>query len=274
LISNLTLFLSLILLYKIVITEFSSDIAKRSIFALILFPTAFFLFAPYPQSPAFLFVLLTYYSARRRRWFLATVSGLLAGLTHSTVLPLVLALVWECWIYWKSNRRAIEGTVWLVSLSPALGVGLFLAWRINQGLPSYAGLLFDYWGRYTQYPWQTLIKLPELIQSSSWPVSGWVSLCVNLCVVLLVILITIWEARRIPASMMVYQLSMLGFLLSITTNVELLASASRYSLLMFPLFIGLALWTNTPTRKLVAFTLGIALQFYLSGQFFLWGWVG
>jgi hypothetical protein len=270
LISNLALFLSIIWLYNIVITEFSSDVARRSVFALLLFPTAFFLSAAYPQSLALLFVLLTYFSARRRRWFIATLCGILAGLTHSTVLPLIFALVYECWIYWKSRSRAIESPVWLVPLSPALGAGLFLAWRINRGLPSYRGLLFNQWGRFTQYPWQTIMELPELIQSPYWPVSGWV----NLSVVFLVILITIWEAKRIPISMMVYQLSMLWFLLSVTTDVEPLASASRYSLLMFPLFIGLAMWTDTPTRKFLAFAFGIALQLYLSGQFFLWIWVG
>jgi hypothetical protein len=269
-ISNLALSFSLVLMYKIAVSELSDEVAKRSVFALLLFPTAFFFFAPYPQSLALLFVLLAYLSARTGKWFCATLSGFLAGLTHSTVLPLILALAYECWIYWKSNLEVRNGVVWLVPLAPALGVLSFLARRINQGLPSYAGLLFDNWGRYTQYPWRTLMKLPELVRSPYWPVSGWV----NLCVVLLVIFITIWEARRIPISMAIYQFSLLWFLLSLTTNVEPLASASRYSLLMFPLFIGLALWMDTPAKRFLAFAFGLALQLYLSGQFFLWIWVG
>jgi hypothetical protein len=269
-ISNLALFFSLVLLYKIAVTGFSAEVAKRSLFALLLFPTAFFFFAPYPQSLALLFVLLAYLSARRSKWLYATLSGLLAGSTHSTVLPLALALAYECWTYWKSNRDVRNGVIWLAPLSPALGVLLFLAWRINQGLPPYTGLLYDNWGRHTQYPWQTLMNLPELLESPYWPVSGWV----NLCVVLVVIFITIWEARRIPMSMAIYQFSSLWFLLSLTTNSEPLASASRYSLLMFPLFVGLALWMDTPAKKLLAFAFALPLQLYLSAQFFLWIWVG
>jgi hypothetical protein len=87
----------LVLLRRIARELYSEETANRTVLAAVLFPSAFFFFAVYPQSLALLWMLLAYDQARREHWLAAGLAGLLAGLTHGTVLPLAAMLAVMAW---------------------------------------------------------------------------------------------------------------------------------------------------------------------------------
>jgi hypothetical protein len=269
LISNLAFLFTLILLYNYVAEEFSTTIAKRAIIFLSIFPTAFFFFAPYPQSLSLFLVLAAYIAARQNKWLLATLTGFCAGLTHSTVLPLILILSYETYKHLKQNNKPQKWIALLPPIGPALGTILFFAWRISVGLPAISVIQKEYWGRIIQMPWLTFSEILSMIRAQTLPVTSWI----NLVILVFVLFITLWEIKYIGPGLNIYQISSLIYLLFFTTLEEPLASLGRFCLIMFPLFIGMSLWASTPRRKLISVSIGIFSQLLLSGIFVMWGFV-
>jgi len=76
LVSHVGSFLALLVLYQLACREMGTAIARRSVAAAVLFPTAFFLFAPFTESLSLLLTLLTVWLVRERRWFPASLTGL------------------------------------------------------------------------------------------------------------------------------------------------------------------------------------------------------
>jgi hypothetical protein len=95
LISNVSFFGSLVVLYALTTRELSEDIARRAVLYAAVFPTAFFFLAPYSESLFFLLVLLSFWWARSNRWVLAGIAAALAALTRNLGLALVVPLAVE-----------------------------------------------------------------------------------------------------------------------------------------------------------------------------------
>jgi hypothetical protein len=269
---------SMLLLYRIVADQFGPTLARRAVAALALYPFSFFLFAGYADSLALFFTLLAYDSVRRHNWLLAFLAGLAAGLSHPTVVPLILLLTLEGWRFLSASvplrydRASL--TAWAgvaaVAAAPALGTLVFQAWRIQHGFPDYAALQYAQWGWVLVPPWQPFLWAPHLIETGYLWIDGWG----NLLAAAIAILLPIAFHRRIPAPLLAYQACVILFLLSTTRLLDPFASWNRHSLLIFPIWIELALLTQAPLARRVGLAIGLALLLFFSGQFYMWGWVG
>jgi Gpi18-like mannosyltransferase len=91
------------LLYRLVRADLGSRVALWSVVLISVFPTALVFQAVYSESLFLLLVLASFSAARRGRWWAAGLAGLLAALTRSTGLALLvpLALMW-----WEQRRAA------------------------------------------------------------------------------------------------------------------------------------------------------------------------
>ena len=94
---------AMVLLYRLAADERGSRVALWSVVFISVFPTAFFFQAVYSESLFLVLTLLGFSAGRRGRWWLAGVAGLLAALTRSSglLLLLPLALMW-----WEQRRGA------------------------------------------------------------------------------------------------------------------------------------------------------------------------
>ncbi len=110
LITNLAFFFSLFLFYKLILLDFNQKIAWRTLILLLLFPVSFFYGAVYTESLYFLFATLSFYCARKSRWPLAGIFGLLAGSTRLVGLSLFLALLVE-W-FWQNKDKNENLNLW------------------------------------------------------------------------------------------------------------------------------------------------------------------
>lgn len=81
-------FLLFQIFYKFLINQFSEVVAKKVIFAVLLFPTSFYLLLPYSESIFFFLVIGSFYLMLQKKWFLA---ALLSGLATGT-RPVGIAL--------------------------------------------------------------------------------------------------------------------------------------------------------------------------------------
>ncbi|HEX2978885.1 MAG TPA: mannosyltransferase family protein [Anaerolineaceae bacterium] len=269
LVSNLAFLGVLVLLYQLVEQDFDAPAAKRAVVAAVLFPTAFFFFTPYPQALALLTTLAAYTCARRSKWLLAAVFGLVTGLTHTTVQPTAILLAI---LVFRSLRQQWKWTrlgLFAVALTPLLGYAAYLAWRVHAGFPPLLELMQSLWGVYPTLPWKAIAEIPLMVKGPFFATVGWV----DILMFLLAAGMILRGYRRIPWEAWFYQVSLLICLLMVTTPGGPLHGMMRYILIMFPLYVEIGLWTRTKLRKLFAVGIGVALQLYLASLYLLWAWV-
>lgn len=84
LLSNLFFGLGLIIFNKLLLLDYDKKTVKWTVLALLVFPTSFYFGAVYTESLFLSLVLLSFYCARKEKWWLA---GIFGGLASYTRLP-------------------------------------------------------------------------------------------------------------------------------------------------------------------------------------------
>lgn len=266
-VSRLSFLGALWLLYRLAETLFSADVAKFAVVFLAFFPTSVYLMAPYPLSLALLLSLAAVWFGLKKKWLLVLLTGLMAGLTHGTTVPLIIALG----IMLFQQARKGPRLAWLnlfAAFGPALGTALFLAWRVHQGFPNMSALLFKYWYRIAQPPWMVINEFKRLFANP-----GDVDGMVNLAMFIGAVVLTIFFYKRLPVVMIAYQTAMLIFFSSTTVLDTPFGSIGRYLLLMFPLFIEIAILTKPPRIRLTTLAISFFSSLFLAMVYFMWGWL-
>ena len=130
--STACFFLSLVVLFKLIKLDYSSTIAQKTLFLVLLFPTSFFFTAFYTESLFFLLVLLAFYSARQGRFLSAGIYGALASATRLVGVFLLPALLVELWLQKKKHFLKISNLPnLLASLIPATGLLTYM-WYLKK----------------------------------------------------------------------------------------------------------------------------------------------
>ena len=242
---------------KLLRLDLPEDVVKRALLFFALWPSAFILFAGYPESLLIALMIWAVWFARGGRWWLAGVLGLLAGLTKAVgfciVVPLaVLAFKEWRWRTWPSFLPLLAAP--LVTLT---------IWLSGNSLASDA------------YPkhWRTEIAFPL--------VTLWASLreaFTSLDAVLLLNLTALAAiftpafVKRIRAEYLLFNLATLLMFLTKKTD-PLLQSSSRYVLAVFPAFASLAAFVKHPFFVALGLLVMCLLQFVLLWSFFEWALV-
>lgn len=126
LVSSVSYFLSLVIFQKLIRVDYSDQVAKHTLLALIFFPTSFFFSFVYTEGLFFLLVILSFYFARTNRWFFAGLFGALASYTRFIGIYLVPALLIEAYLQKRLNLKNIVFTA-----SILLGLGVFMNYLQN-----------------------------------------------------------------------------------------------------------------------------------------------
>ena len=103
LVSNVSFFIALLGLWKLITLDYRGKIAKTSIILLLLFPTSFYFGAFYTEGLTLALIVWSLYLARKRNWWLAGILGGLATATRITAFALFPAILFEVWEYKKKN---------------------------------------------------------------------------------------------------------------------------------------------------------------------------
>lgn len=260
----------IIYFYLLVRDEFDKKIAARAIIYLALFPLAFFLSAIYTESLLLCCSIACIYYARRQNWWLAGLCGGLAALTRLQGVALIVPLTWEYLrvvsaryapqpedLPQKLSTRArtwlrfyVQGLLlaarelknWVNALALVLVLCGLLAFMIygqidiGDFFATFHASLWG-WGRQLSPPWRLLIyslRNPILGQPLNW--NFWV---LNIVAALAFLAVIIWAFRRLPVIYTLY--TAVTVLLPLSSNS--LNSLARYYLLVFPVFMLLALFT-------------------------------
>jgi hypothetical protein len=158
LISNLAALGAMIVLYFLTASEFDEKIARRSVAYLAVFPTSFFLLAPYSESLFLLLVLTALWAARRGRWEIAGLAGAAASATRNLGVLLVLPLAVEAVHQYRRSRDPgglARALVW--SALAAAGAVAYLAfWQHLAGDALAPVVQQENWQRTFSFPWATI----------------------------------------------------------------------------------------------------------------------
>jgi hypothetical protein len=267
LVSHISFLISVVLLQRLDALRPGPDPAHSSLMALLTFPWAFFLLAPYSESLFLALALGVFLAAFRGHWTLVACLGFLAGLTRLFSLALVPPLLL---LAWGVNSRASEGgqrprlPVIAAALSPAFGFASFITWL---GFRFHDPLVFIHaqqrgWGRHPGLSGlqSSLHAVVENIQQRGWFHLGPAA---DLLVVLLLAAAVVHALRSRNLSAASY----VGSGLVLITASGSLLSSGRYALVLFPVS---GLFTVLAQRSFVWYTyllLSSLLQGYLIVRF-------
>jgi hypothetical protein len=290
LIANVSFFGALILLYRLISLDFDREIARRTLVALAFFPTALFFSAVYTESLFLLLIVASLYAARQEQWFAAGLYGMLAALTRSQGVLLLLPFA----VLFLQQHR-FELRRWfpnaIFAALPALGPVIF-GWQLKQA--RYGWLEFvdvqELWERHPAWPWRTV---QDAWNAADW---GWVSTfiddptwttltssdfrnqfsnsdAVELVFTALFFLLALVGLRILP----LYQNALVWPALLIPlfgpSDVHPLMSMPRFGIVLFPLYVVLAFLVRDRRIALPALAVSLLLLVIFTAQFAQGYWV-
>ena len=260
LVSNIALLIGLVLLYRLTTLELSEALARRAVLYLCVFPTGFFLFAPYTESLFLALSVGTLYAARRSRWALAAGLGLLAATSRSPGVLLALPLLIEAVLQARALAsppalapraprapRALRAQLAVLSkgagaaLATVAGLALYLGYwqRLAGDFRRPASLQQTGWGKELTPPYETLLDGARVAEQyvGDYP-GGYFG--IDLLVVVLVLVCSLWVALRVRPTYGAYLAVSLLVPLALVFGGRPLLSLPRIYLVLFPVTWALA----------------------------------
>lgn len=233
LVTGLSVLGTIIFLYKLVLLDYSEEIAWKTVVYFLIFPSSIFLAVAYSEATFLFFAVTAFYFAKIHKWYLSAIMASLATGTKFVGIFVVIALIVE-WcnqsqfnfskiLSWQSVKKY---PLWLMTASS--GLLLYMLYLlIKWGDPLFFLHVESYWQRSTAIvnPLTVLINYTNfLVFSTDYYLS------------LIFIAASFLIYKKISKSMGVYTFLITVFPLLTGTIV----SQTRYVLAGFPFFILLA----------------------------------
>jgi hypothetical protein len=270
-VASAAFFAAMTLLGRLAEREFGCEVGRVAVLLTALFPSGFFLLAPYTESLYLVLTLAAFWYARADRPWLAGLFGGRAGLPRPVGAFLVLPLAYEA-LRQRDERGERYGLGVLAAALP--GVGLAAATAYQRWLVGETRSMLEVaepWGDHLSPPWRALPASWEFI----WSRGGDPPELVNMVALIGAIGLAIYALRRLPLAYALYALPYLALLASRQSAAAPLESVARYVVVLFPCFFVLA-WLLAPRRGLAAacLAIGLMLQVVLFERWVHFGFVG
>ncbi|MEO5720096.1 MAG: mannosyltransferase family protein [Chthoniobacterales bacterium] len=261
-VSNAALLGALIYLFLLARLEFDEPTARRAVLYLLIFPTTLFLSAVYSESVFLLFIIGSFYHARRQQWWRAGLLASIAALCRPPGVLIFVGLFVEYFLQCEFNFRKLRWNALSMFLPPLALGGYFAYLHYAVGTAAAVVEAQGTWGMGIQGQWRTIAPF---FQRDGHRVGTYSDLAFTLSFVGLVIAI----ALRLRVSYAAYAIVYLIFI----TMWGSLESVPRYVLGIFPAILLLARWGRHRTFDRIWVPASAALAAILMAVFAVWGWV-
>lgn len=234
LISIISSFLAIQLLFDLIRLDFDKKIAERVVFVLLMFPTSFYFLIAYSEGLFFLLTITTFLFARKGNLLIATTAAALASATRPFGLAVVLGLI--SYIYFT---KGINKKNWFVFLS-SLGLVFYSAYLYSKmGDPFYFIQAQTHWHASFSIPGAAIIHTFKKLISPNYLVNNFRDFLDFIFVIFGITMVyKVW--RRLSIDYAIYStISLIMPLFSPT-----IASVPRFLLTIFPIFVMLGLSKN------------------------------
>ena len=290
---------ALYLLWRLVELDLGSKVATRTVVLLALFPTSFFFSAPYAESLFLLLSVAAFYAARTGHW---AWTGVLAAVASAErppgvllAVPLVLIYLYgpradrppavaadrgESWRDRLRPRHALRPDVLWIGLAPlglvaytaylGIAIGEPLAWAHVETNSYMYRLIWPFTGF-----WNGVEAAGDGIGQLSQGTHAVLAQArvLGLVALLLGAVATVGALRRLPIAYGVYPLMALALALTTQLRPEPLRSLPLYLVVVFPLFMWLAIVCERKLVRVPVLALWIAGLGVLTAQFASWRWI-
>ena len=277
------------LLHRLALLKLGESDARRTVLYLAVFPMTLFLQAVYSESLFLLLCVAAFLLAERRRWLLVGVVVGLALLTRLwgvALLPSVALLAWRAPARWRALAGLLPAPLIFAAyplwLEAKTGDGLAFAhaqelWhrRVSPAGPfgglwdglraGWAGLEQLATGSRTHAYWSGAPDA-EPFHAAAVNLEG-------LAFLVLFVALTVVAWRRLGAAYGLFALVSIAIPLSVPSSRWPLLSLPRFGLVIFPLFLALAVVGRRPRAHTAIVTVSALLLGVVAVQWALWQWV-
>jgi hypothetical protein len=223
-----------VLLYRLARLDEEEEVARASVFYMLVFPTAYFLHVGYTESLFLALALGAFLAARARCWWAAGLLGGLAAMTRVNGLLLLPALVFEAREEYvgPGRERGPLRWLWLLLVAAGFGVYLLINWWVLGDPRAFLDTQGTYWYKSLTWPWVGIGRAWNHAEARG-PSEAQMVVWQELFFVLLGLGMTAWAWLRLRASYAVWMTC--NWLL--WTSTKFVLSVPRYTLVLFPAFI-------------------------------------
>lgn len=184
--SGIAAVLTLVVFYRVTKRSLGQQVADRAAIAWVVFPTAFYLFAPYPESLFLVCALLSLEAALDDRWLRAGLFGAFAVLARSPGVLLIIPLGAQLLLAYgqaagarrEGGTRAGLDLRWLLPRAASLALVLlsFGAYMLYLQLAFGDAMLwshaFSSWKGGWTLPWEPVVRTAALLLSGQMTAIG------------------------------------------------------------------------------------------------------
>ena len=261
-----------ILFYKLVKLDYSSKIAFKSVFLLLIFPASFYLFSYYTEGLFLLISILTFWFIRKKNIFLASFFTALATATRITGLALIPVLLYEAFSHYKKTKKINLSII----ISP-LGFILYAIYTyVNFKNPFF--MITAQTGQHFKRAIGLLSPYTEFREAITKIVAGPQSVYDNPFVYVVIILELLFAIYALIILILSYKKIHIDYWIYIFSSMVLIffggafSSNIRYLLLIFPIYIFLGL--SLSKKILIAWSvISLCLLLFASSLFLRGYWI-
>jgi hypothetical protein len=266
-VSNICSLIAFFYLFKLAKLEFNDGVAAKAVLFLSVFPTAYFLSAPYTEGLFFALIIASVYYARLGKWQLAGLISLFAALTRIAGLLLLPVLIIE-YLHqkgWKPRRIGVN-ILWIFLALTGFLIYLGINNQVTGNPFTFVTIEAAHWNNNLE-PWTGLTSAYNWALTASYPDNITIGFAPIAFAIFGIIMVGVSAWRRLRPVYIVYMF--LSWALAVSTSWWI--SVPRYIMAMFPMYVLLGALTD---KKVVNTTLAIvsgALLCYFT-IFFALGW--
>ncbi|WP_156807435.1 hypothetical protein [Effusibacillus pohliae] len=258
LISNGCFLVLLFFAYKLIAIDYDETETRKIMWLIAVYPTSFFFSAVYTEALYFMLMLMTLYYIRTSSWTRAAMSGSLLSITRNTGVFLTLAYTLEyfnlkswndVWLFFRGgfrrflNKRSASVLLVLVMLLPFFAYMAYLQLKFHdpfafsRSQPLFGRGFYNPLLTFTEgiaYNFNYLLTHPF-----NW---YWIYFFAEGLFVLLTAVVLLFTFRKLRLSYWILMLILFLIPLSAPARgqvVDYFVSYTRYSLVIFPLYLGL-----------------------------------
>lgn len=266
----------LILLHRLVTTEFSATMASRTLYALAAFPTAFFLAGVYNESLFLLLAVGSLYLARGGNWWAAGAVAAVASGTRSAGLLLLLPLAYEYLRQTGFPRWRPRWDVLSLALVP-VGLMAYMAycWVQFDDAMAFSNAQ-EYWYRSFSIPpesiWRTFSEAADDHNRVINVIDGGSATLALIAVVLC--FVGPWRLPRDTWYLAIFGAAMLALPLCYPAGDDRpLISMARHALEVLPIFLIAARMATRESLRSAYLAVGVSVQVCFLLIYLRYGWI-
>ncbi len=226
-ISNSSLIVASIFLYKLVALEMDKNTALRSVKYLFLFPTAFIFSGVFTESLFVALAIICFYYAKKEKWLLAGLAGFFLALTKVLGVFIIIPLLYEYLAKKRFKFSVIKKDIFLLLLIPCglILYSLYCYYKTNDYF-MFVSVQALGWGRHLSNP--LVVLFDGVCSNIFYVVFG--AIFTILAIVLLLVF-----TNRLKFSYWFFGMYSI-FLPILAATAEHMPAMLRYALIIFPFY--------------------------------------